>query len=409
MGTTGMSLLSESEKPTRSHYLILLMCWMGWVFDFYDLILFTFLLIPIGKELGLSSLALAYALGASLLASAVGGVLFGFLSDRLGRKKVLQWTILTYSFGTFLSGFAPNFFWLVLFRIMTGVGVGGEWSTGQTFICETFPPKVRGRYAAFMQTGVPVGAGLAALVGGLLMPVIGWRACFFVSALPAVLVIFIRKFLPESDLWSPPPSNPLLVLFTPEHRKVFLLAFVLAILDMSAYWFTYSWLPGYLQGERHLSIVKSAFWMLVTQGGAFLGYASFGFAADRFGRRPSFSCYAVLMASGLVMITLLWDHIARNPALILVFMFLVGFGTGMFGAYGPLISESFPTSIRNTALGTAFNVARGAQFFTPVIIAVIAAKYGFAGGISLAVLFALLAGAWIWTFPETKGKILSVS
>lgn len=150
-------------------------------------------------------------------------------------------------------------------------------------------------------------------------------------------------------------------------------------------------------------MAKSALWVLVTQVGGFLGYATFGYVADGLGRRPAYSIYSVVMAVGLVMITLLWDVIAANPAIILVFMFLVGFGTGMFGGYGPLFSEIFPTAIRNTAMGSAFNLARGVQFFTPVVIAVIASSYGLAGGIVLAAIFALLTGAWIWTFPETKG------
>jgi hypothetical protein len=108
------------------------------------------------------------------------------------------------------------------------------------------------------------------------------------------------------------------------------------------------------------------------------------------------------------MITLLWDAIAANPQIVLIFMFLVGFGTGMFSSYGPLFAELFPTSIRNTAMGSAFNLARGVQFSTPVIISLIALKYGLGGGISLAALFALLSGAWIWVFPETKGRKIEV-
>jgi len=418
------SLLSESEKPTREHFRILFMSWAGWVFDFYDLILYTFLLIPIGQELQLSNVQLSFVLGASLAATAIGGVIFGLLSDRYGRRSVLQWTILTYSFGTFLSGLASNLELLVAFRIVTGLGVGGEWATGQTYVGETFPPRVRGRYGAFMQTGAPIGVALASIVGGFIAPNIGWRASFFVSVLPALLVIFIRKKLPESDVWlarkktesiqtAAPRSavrdlvDQVVLLFT-VHKKFFLLSLVLAVFDMSAYWFTYSWLPGYLHQERQFSVVKSALWVLVTQAGGFLGYFTFGFVADSLGRRPAYSIYSVVMAGGLVMITLLWDLIAAQPGVILIFMFLVGFGTGMFGGYGPLFSELFPTNIRITAMGSAFNLARGVQFFTPVAIALIAQSYGLSGGIFVAALFALLTGAWIWTFPETKGRTLEL-
>ena len=416
-------LLNEYEKPTRQHYRILLLSWAGWVFDFYDLILYTFLLIPIGQELQLNNVELSYVLGASLAATAIGGVLFGIFADRFGRKSALQWTILTYSIGTFLSGFSANLSMLIAFRIITGLGVGGEWATGQTYVCETFPPKMRGRFGAFMQTGAPLGIALASIIGGFVTPTIGWRASFFVSILPALLVIIIRKKLPESDVWveqrkliSGRTANKEVVksesisaftmLFSKTYRKLFILSLILAIFDMSAYWFTYSWLPGYLHQQRHFTLTKSAAWILVTQTGGFLGYFTFGFVADKMGRRPAYSIYSFIMAAGLVMITLMWDTISIFPSVILAFMFLVGFGTGMFGGYGPLFSELFPTKIRSTAMGSAFNLARGIQFFTPVIIVVIAERYGLSGGISLAALFALLTGAWIWTFPETKGKKL---
>jgi len=416
-------LLNEYEKPTRLHYRILAMSWAGWVFDFYDLLLFTFLLIPIGKEFHFSSLQLSYLLGASLAATAIGGVIFGILSDKFGRKKTLQWTILTYSLGALCSGFASDLWVFMLFRIITGLGVGGEWATGQTYVGETFPAKVRGRYCAFMQTGAPLGVALASVVGGILSPEIGWRACFFISVIPALLVVYIRRGLPESDLWLQrrqilkekitnriatveDKTSKFLLLFSKTYRKVFIFALVLAIFDMSAYWLTYSWMPGYLHQQREFSLVKSALWILVTQTGGFLGYFFFGFVADKLGRRPAYSIYSFIMALGLVMITLMWEYVIVYPPVILGFMFLVGFGTGMFGGYGALFSELFPTSIRSTAMGSAFNLARGIQFFTPVAISLIANRYGLGGGISLAAIFALLTGIWVWMFPETKGKKL---
>jgi MFS family permease len=416
-------LLSDQEKPSASHYKILLMSWAGWVFDFYDLTLYTFLLVPIGREMNFDNIMLSYVLGASLAATALGGVFFGILSDRIGRKKVLQLTIITYSIGTMLSGLAFDIWTLVFFRIITGLGVGGEWATGQTFIGETFPPKMRGRFGAFMQTGAPVGIALAAIIGGFLAPEIGWRSCFILSALPALLVIYIRNKLPESDLWLERQKvtavktgfdsfiefvRKFLRLFSPEYRKLFIQSLILTTFDMSAYWLTYSWMPGYLYQQRGFTMTKSAIWILVTQSGGFLGYLSFGLMADKLGRRPAYTIFSLIMAVGLAMITLFWDAVVQIPVVILFFMFTVGFGTGMFSGYGPLFAELFPTEIRNTAMGAAFNLARGVQFFTPVAIAIIAERYGLGGGIFLASFFAILTGLWIWTFPETKGKKLEV-
>lgn len=416
----GKMLLNQYEKPIRDHYKILGLSWAGWVFDFYDLILFTFLIIPIGNELHLSQLTLSYALGVSLAATAVGGVIFGILSDRYGRKTVLQLTIVIYSLGTFLCGLSTSLESLILFRIITGLGVGGEWATGQTYIGETFPAKLRGRYGSLMQTGAPLGILMASVVGGFLTPVIGWRVSFFLSIIPAFMVILIRRGLPESDVWLLKTKDganiasdtlnsgvsKFLALFSGDYRKMFLMSLVLATLGLSAYWFTYSWMPDYLYLERHFSLTKSAVWIIITQLGGFLGYLSFGYVADRLGRRPAFTIYTSLMALGLVMITALWDYVVGYPSVILGFMFLVGFGTGFFGGFGPLFSEVFPTSIRNTATGSAFNLGRGVQFFTPVVIALIAQVYSLGAGIFLAAIFALATGIWIWTFPETRGREL---
>ncbi len=411
-------LLNQAERPGRSHYQILLMSWAGWVFDFYDLMLLSFLIVPIGKALDLSKFDLSLVIGTSLAATALGGVLFGYLCDKYGRKTVLQLTIVIYSIGTFLVGFSFNLTSLLIFRIITGLGVGGEWATGQTYIGETFPAKLRGKFGAFMQTGAPIGIALAAVVGGFLEPVIGWRYCFYVSIIPALLVIFIRKKLPESDVWEEKRNhevssliekklNKIKLLLSQNYRVLFFKALALAVFDMSAYWFTYSWLPGYLNLQRNLTLTKSTIWMLVTQLGGFLGYASFGMVSDKLGRRPAYTIYSLLMASGLLMITIFWDVIAVYNSVILIFMFLVGFGTGMFGGFGPLFSELFPTQIRSTAMGSAFNLARGVQFLTPIIITSVAASYGLGGGISIAAFFAILTGMFIWVFPETRGKTIA--
>ena len=396
-------LLSETARPTPVHYRMLALTWAGWLFDFYDLILYTFLLAPITADLGLGRDAHALVMGMSLGATAAGGMLFGALADRHGRKAVLQWSILTYSAGAVLCGLAPGLGALVAARIVTGLGVGGEWAIGHALLAESVPPRLRGRFGALLQTGAPMGVGLAALVGSFLAPAIGWRATFLLSGLPAVLVAAIRRGLPESDVWRrrlPAHDHPI--------RGVPYLgrAFGLAVLNMSSYWLTYTWLPTYLREERGLSIAGSGTKLLVVVVGELLGYASFGLVSDRFGRRPAFTAYATLMAVGLVAITVLWPLIAGWPPLLLGCLWLVGFGTGTWSNFGPMFAELFPTAVRTTLVGGVFNAARGVQLVAPMLVALLARRYGLAGGIALAAGFALAAAGWVWLLPETRGRRL---
>jgi len=401
-------LLSEHARPTALHWRILALTWAGWLVEFYDLILFTFLLGPISRDLGLSRETHAVLLGASLGTTAAGGALFGWLADRHGRSAVLRWSILTYSVGTVLCGLAPGVGVLLLARTITGLGVGGEWAIGHALVGESVPPAVRGRFGALLQTGAPFGVGLAAIVGSFVAPLIGWRATFVLSGCPALLVTVIRRTLPESDIWLRQriARTSFAALLTPELRGLAALAFTLAVLNMSSYWFTYTWLPTYLTQERGLTIAGSGLKILVVVLGELLGYASFGLASDRFGRKPAFSVYASLMAAGLVSITLLWRWIEAWPPLLLFCLWLTGFGTGTWSNFGPMFAELFPTAFRTTAVGTLFNAARGVQFVTPIVVAAMARRWGLGGGIALAAGFALAAAAWIWLLPETRGRHL---
>ena len=405
-------LMNEETKLNKQHFRIFGLSWAGWVFDFYDLVLFTFLVSQLQVSLNFSAEMLSLCLGISLFATGLGGIVFGALGDKYGRKKVLEWTIIVYSVGTLLSAFAWSFYSLIIFRFITGFGVGGEWATGQIYINETFPDKLRAKFGAFMQSGAPIGVILASIVGGVVSPVIGWRLTFLISIIPALMVVYIRRYLNESDVWLQNKDkyvNKNIItefkqLISKEHRKIFIISLILCIFGMSAYWFTYSWLPTYLANERGLALIGSTIGIIIIQCGDFMGYTSFGFVAERLGRRPAFTIYSFIMAFSISMITLCWNQIVEIPDLIFVFMFLTGFGTGFFGGFGALFSELFPTKIRNTGVGTVFNLARGAQFITPVIITLVATYFDLSYGIAIAAIFAMLCGIWIWVFPETKGR-----
>ncbi len=410
-------MLADEERLTPAHRRILLLAWAGWVFDFYDLILYSFLLQPISQEMKLTAFQHSWVMGFSLGMTAAGGVLCGALADRFGRRPVLQGTILAYSLGTLMCGLSWNLPTLLFWRSVTGLGVGGQWGSGHALIAETFPPRRRGHYGAVMQSGAPLGVGLAAVMGSLFAPAFGWRATFIVSGFPALVVAAVRKGIPESDLWEKhrqgagrPGSfwSPLAALWRRGVRGTALKALVLAIFNMSAYWFTYVWFPGYLQQERGMTVVKSGLWVLGIVAGELAGYASFGVVSDRIGRKPAFTLYSFFMAGGLALLTIFWDAISYSTPLLLTAMALLGIGTGTWSNFGPFFSELFPTAIRNAAIGSALNLARGVQFFTPLIITGVArAGYGLSGGISLASLFSLLAGLWVWTLPETLGRDLA--
>ncbi len=390
----------------------------GWLFDFYDLVLFAYLAQAIGRDPGFHWGADAHRnkallVGIALATSGVGGIVFGGLADRFGRKRVMSWTILVYSLSTGLCGLATGLGMLALFRGLTGFGVGGEWATGHALMAEIFPQKQRGRAAALLQAGEPVGVALAVIAGFWLEPKIGWRALFFVSALPALLVFAVRRHVPESPLWL--QRQQIAGFFEPykelarNHWRAALQGWALGASKLGTYWLTYVWLPEYFTELEQAHTQGVAFssirlqFILVAQGGQLLGMLTFGWLSDRFGRRPAFSAYSLLTAVGLLALSQRGPQMLAQPLLFWPAMLAVGFGSGCTAGFGALLAELFPTHIRNTAMGTVYNLARGFQFFTQMAMASIAGRFGVGQGLLLAMAFALFTGTFVWTFRETRG------
>jgi len=392
---------------------IWLISFLGWMFDFYDLMLFSFLLIPIGRDLALSGSQEAVLLGVALGASGVGGILFGYLSDRYGRRRVMTWTIGLYSLGTALSAFSVGPLSLLFFRLLTGLGVGGEWAVGHALLQEASPARMRGRASAFLQAGEPVGVGLAALMGLLVTPLIGWRWVFLVSSLSAVVAFVARRHLPESPLWNRQKEEQLspaaaLVWLTRHHFLAPLLkGWLLGVFKLGTYWTCYVWLPRFLQDQFHQPVGRSALWILTAQSGQLLGMLVFGYVADRHGRRLAYTAYSLLTAAALYQLAFHWERLLPNPLLFWSVMFALGLGSGCTAGFGALLAELFPTHIRNFAMGTSYNCARGVQFFAPVVVSAFVALDGVRGGLSVPLVLALATASWVWTLPETRRRNLA--
>ncbi|MGO9604987.1 MAG: MFS transporter [Candidatus Binataceae bacterium] len=401
------NMLHEQPLGT-AHLRIVALCFLAWIFDFYDLVLYSFLLVPIAKELHLSPAGSSLALGTSLLMTAAGGIIFGFIGDRFGRKPAIVATVTIYGIGTLLCAASHSLAQLIVYRSITGLGVGGGWAPGQSLVAESVPADRRARYGAYVQTGAPLGILLAAAVSGYVAPAIGWRATFALSALPAFpVVIAVMRFLPESDVWIRGGKSHLglgqLRALLP-YRQILTLLFITLLLNSEAYWFTYTWMPGYLELKRGLSAAGAGRLVICMQIGGVIGYAIFGLLADRFGRRPMFFLFGMVMAAGLLPPTILWTTAVQVRGLIAMAMFAVGFGTGLWSGVAPMISEMIPTRVRNTALGLLLNVSRGLQFFTPIFISAMGSRVGFGRTLALGAVFSAAGAAMVWTLPETRGR-----
>ena len=393
---------------------LIAICYLGWMFDFYDLALFSFLLVPVAATFHLSGSQEAWLLGTGLGASGVGGILFGWCADRFGRRSVMVWTILTFSLGTALSAFAPNAEIFLLLRILTGLGIGGEWAIGHALVAESVPPDKRGRAAAWLQSGEPVGVALAAIVGLLLTPYIGWRAVMLGSGCTAFLAFLVRRHVPESPLWEQErgsrairQNESLHWLASGEGLSLMVRAFILALFKLGTYWTCYVWLPKFFLTEFHEPIGRSAMWILTAQLGQFSGMMVFGKFSDRFGRRQAYTLYSAITAIALYLLAFHWSGLLEDKPLFWITMFLLGIGSGCTAGFGALLAELFPTEVRNFAMGTTYNLARGMQIFGPVLVAAFATRWHVAGALSVPLTLAVLTGIWVWTLPETRTRDLA--
>jgi MFS family permease len=380
---------------------------MGWLLDAFDVMLYALILTSVIKDLGLTTAQGGLMASLTLGASAVGGLIFGVLADKLGRTRALSLSILLYSVFTFACGFAQNLWQLATFRILLGLGMGGEWASGATLVSETWPEKHRGKALGIMQSCWAIGYGLAAIVVAIVLPRFGWRAVFFAGIIPALFTLWIRRSVREPEMWvranvSGAASAAGRAKY-PLRIALFLTAMNAA--TMFAWWGLNIWVPSYLSspttsGGIGLSTGTMAMFIVAMQVGMWLGYVSFGFIADAFGRRPTYISYLLIAA------LLVWYYgFAREPWILLVLgPFVAFFGTGYFSGFGAVASELFPTSIRATALGVTYNSGRLLSAIAPFIVGTTVQSRGFGAAFTYtAVAFIVAAALWLG-IPETKGR-----
>jgi MFS family permease len=300
--------------------------------------------------------------------------------------------------------------------------MGGEWASGAVLVGETWPPQHRNKAISIMQSGWAIGYMGAALLAAWLLsdPDLGnegWRWLFAAGAVPALFVLWIRRNIPESPKWTararPKQSeaqNPFAVIFG---RK--LIGRTLRIIALGgavqfAYWGLFFWLPPFLsrpveQGGAGMGVVGSLQWIVLMQAGAYLGYLTFGFIADRLGRRRTFVLF-MLCAAAIVPV---YGQMARNPMVLLVLSPLLGyFGHGYFSMFGSLLAELFPTAVRATGQGTSYNAGRMAGAIAPFTIGAVATLPGIGIGLALGTTsaFFLAASLLVFTLPDKSGQAL---
>jgi len=384
--------------PTR----LFLFAFFGWAFDFYDLVLLGFVKSAVGKEFGLSHSAESWLLGVALGASGIGGIISGYLADRMGKRKVLAATILTYSLGSLVSGLAPTLPWFLAGRALVGLGVGGEWAIGHGMLAESVRASWRGRASALLQAGEPVGVVLAAFSGFVLVPLVGWRWVMIGSSATALLAVFARRSMHLPDEPATARSR-VRELATPRIAKRLFLAWMLGVFKLGTYWTCYTWLPSFLIREMNQGLGRSLTWVVTAQVGQFCGMFSFGVLSDRFGRRPAFCGYSALTALAIALLAFQWTWLSAHPSLFWLVMLLLGLGSGCTAGFGALLAELFPAELRATAMGTTYNLARSVQLGAPVLVGYAVAQNGLTGGLTVPLVLALATGSWVWLLPETRG------
>jgi MFS family permease len=407
---------------TREQWRALAAAKLGWMLDAMDFLLYVMAIGQLKAYFGFDD-ATAGLLGTvTLITSAVGGIVFGVVADRVGRTRALMATILIFSFCSLGAATSQTVLQLMAWRILLGFGMGGEWASGAVLVSETWPAEHRTKAISIMQSGWALGYIAAALLAALVLDVMNlgddaWRWLFVIGVLPALFTLWIRRSVKEPEAWlrgraAPGPrANPFAILFGAELRRNTVLATLLSACVQFANWGLFFWLPGFLatpveRGGAGMTIVRSAAWIIPVQIGAYIGYNSFGFIADRLGRRRTFITYLAIAA----ILVPIYGQMARNPLVLMALGPVLGFvGYGYFSMFGSFLAELFPTAVRATGQGLTYNLGRGLGALAPYTIGYLATlpRVGIGSALAVTSAFFVAGAVLILFFPDTSRKHLA--
>jgi MFS family permease len=391
---------------TSQQWLNLFAAQAGYMLDAMDVLLFVFAVNVLRDQFHLLAAQAGLVSSFTLAFSAVGGITFGILSDRIGRAKAMLWSIVIYSVASAGTALSWNLASLLFWRGAIGIGLGAEWSAGALLVAETWPAEHRAKAVGIMQSGWALGYLLAAGVTALILPRWGWKALFLTGLLPAFGALALQRKLKEPEIWRESRGKPRVSatgIFKGDLRRRTLLASALATSALFAYWGLFTWIPGFLsaspeRGGAGLSIVRTSGFIVPMQVGAFLGYVGFGWLSDKVGRRLAFVVYVI----GAAILTPIYGATHDQQTLLLLGPCIGFLGTGFFSLFGAMLAELYPTSLRGAGLGCVYNIGRGLSSLAPWTVGFFADRYGIGAALGLNSAFFLLGAALIFTLPETK-------